>query len=200
MRKNKEITIKKVQDPSASPELLLKAMDSKFEGVRYFAARNANATPEILLRAIDDSFSQKRFSKDMEYHYEILRHRNANDAVFIKVMERSAAMEGAYSTEHVLYAIGDNANASTNILLKIMEQCSVQFRENKRLKAKAHHDYFLKEACTRVINNPACTPSILLKYFLLEIEKTIEDRDPLFQIAFTVAIQKHFSPSEPVLA
>ena len=86
MRKNKEITIKKVQDPSASPELLLKAMDSKFEGVRYFAARNPNSTPEILLRAIDDSFSQKRFSKDLEYHYDIMRRQNANDAVFIYIM------------------------------------------------------------------------------------------------------------------
>jgi len=198
MRKIKEITIKKVRDPSASPELLLKAMDSKFEGVRYFAARNANSTPEILLRAIDDSFSQKRFSKDLQYHYDIMRHPNANDEVFIKVMERSAAMEGAYPTEHVLYAIGDNPNASTNILLKIMEKCFFQYRENKRIKG--HNHYFLKEACTRVINNPSCTPSMLLKYFLLEIEKTIEDRDPLFQIAFTVAIQRHFSPSEPVLA
>ena len=197
MRKNKEITIKKVQDPSASPELLLKAMDSKFEGVRYFAARNENATPEILLRAIDDSFSQKRFSKDLEYHYDIMRHRNANDAVFIKIMERSVATDNTCSW-HVLYAIGDNPSISTNLLLKIMEKCFVQFRENKRLKT--NNAYYLKEACTKVINNPVCTPSILLKYFLLEIEKTIEDRDPLFQIAFTVAIQRHFSPSEPVLA
>ena len=99
-------------NPSATPEVLLKALDDSNGLVRRFASMNPNATPELLLKAMNDEDSYVRCSA--------AENSNATTEVLLKALDDN---DFFVRRNAVL-----NPNATPEVLLKALYNKSTYVR------------------------------------------------------------------------
>jgi hypothetical protein len=170
MPHGRDILIKKISNPHIDPDILLMTVHEEEDiAIIQAAVRNPSATREVLLMALSKA--------DIFPVDGIFEHPNADAEMLMRSMELRS--QNAW---HVVRS----PRADQDALAVALDEAFSWTR-------RRDDDDAFADMSKHVLKHPNCGPRTLAKYFSLSIERAIEKKDSLFQIAFKVAFGRFFA-------